>query len=191
MDQVQVEAPVARARGASVEREFYSDFPLVLNYVARLVDDIDGAVAITCAAFRQVADSLRHRPAGQGLQRIDVFRAATELSRQALKPRRWFRRHHITQLSLDGFPQSEARRALRRDTVQRALTALPFEARAAVLLRDFVKLSYDELGDVVDIAPRKLVHALDRSRAELGEIYDYIKFRGQSLHPYLAQRGAR
>ncbi|TMD24725.1 MAG: hypothetical protein E6I99_01460 [Chloroflexi bacterium] len=176
MDQVQVEAPVARARGASVEREFYSDFPLVLNYVARLVDDIDGAVAITCAAFRQVADSLRHRPAGQGLQRIDVFRAATELSRQALKPRRWFRRHHITQLSLDGFPQSEARRALRRDTVQRALTALPFEARAAVLLRDFVKLSYDELGDVVDIAPRKLVHALDRSRAELGEIYDYIKF---------------
>jgi len=45
-----------------------------------------------------------------------------------------------------------------------------------VLLRDFVKLSYDELGDVVDIAPRKLVHALDRSRAELGEIYDYIKF---------------
>src|SRR5207244_4551102 len=129
MDQVHVEAPVASAQAASLEREFYSDFPLVLDYVARLVDDIDGAVAITCAAFRQVADSLRHRPAGQGLQRIDVFRAATELSRQALKPRRWFRRHHITQLSLDGFPQSEARRALRRDPVHRALTALPFEAR--------------------------------------------------------------
>src|ERR1700738_2228751 len=57
-----------------------------------------------------------------------------------------------------------------------ALTALPFDARAMVLLRDFVKLSYDELADVVDVAPRKLVHALDRSRAELGEIYDYIKF---------------
>ncbi len=59
---------------------------------------------------------------------------------------------------------------------QRAITALPFEARVLVLLRDFVKLSYDELAEVVDIAPRKLVHALDRSRAELGEIYDYIKF---------------
>ena len=45
-----------------------------------------------------------------------------------------------------------------------------------VLLRDFVKLSYDELAEVVDVAPRKLVHALDRSRAEFGEIYDYIKF---------------
>jgi len=176
MDQVHVESPVASAQAVSLEREFYSDFPLVLNYVARLVDDIDGAVGITCAAFRQVADSLRHRRSGEGLRRADVFRAATELSRHALKPRRWFRRQRNTQLSLEGFPQAEARRALRRDTVQRALTALPFEARAMVLLRDFVKLSYEELGDVVDTAPRKLVHALDRSRAELGEIYDYIKF---------------
>ena len=79
-------------------------------------------------------------------------------------------------VALDGFPQSEARRALRRDTVQRAVSALPFDARAMILLRDFAKLSYDELAEVVDIPPRKLVHALDRSRAELGEIYDYIKF---------------
>jgi DNA-directed RNA polymerase specialized sigma24 family protein len=176
MDQVHVEAPVLSARAASVEREFYSDFPLVLNYVARLIDDIDGAVAITCAAFRQAADALRHRSNPDGLRRADVFRAATELSRSALRPRRWFRRQRANHVSLEDFPQPEARRALRRDTVQRALTALPFEARAMVLLRDFVKLSYDELADVVDVAPRKLVHALDRSRAELGEIYDYIKF---------------
>ncbi|TME55574.1 MAG: hypothetical protein E6I60_05810 [Chloroflexi bacterium] len=159
-----------------MEREFYSDFPLVLNYVARLLDDIDGAAAITCAAFRQVAEGLRHRPSGEGLRRADVFRAATELSRTALRPRRWFRRQRAAQVSLEDFPQSDARRALRRDTVQRALTALPFDARVVVLLRDFVKLSYDELADVVDMAPRKLVHTLDRSRAELGEIYDYIKF---------------
>jgi DNA-directed RNA polymerase specialized sigma24 family protein len=176
MDQVHVEAPVLSARAASVEREFYSDFPLVLNYVARLLDDIDGAAAITCAAFRQVADGLRHRPSGEGLRRADVFRAATELSRTALRPRRWFRRQRATQVSLEDFPQADARRALRRDTVQRALTALPFDARVVVLLRDFVKLSYDELADVVDMVPRKLVHTLDRSRAELGEIYDYIKF---------------
>ena len=159
-----------------MEREFYSDFPLVLNYVARLLDDIDGAAAITCAAFRQVAEGLRHRHSGEGLRRADVFRAATELSRTALRPRRWFRRQRAAQVSLEDFPQSDARRALRRDTVQRALTALPFDARVVVLLRDFVKLSYDELADVVDMAPRKLVHTLDRSRAELGEIYDYIKF---------------
>jgi DNA-directed RNA polymerase specialized sigma24 family protein len=176
MDQVHVEAPAVSARAASVEREFYSDFPLVLNYVARLMDDIDGAAAVTCAAFRQIADGLRHRPSGEGMRRADVLRAATELSRQMLRPRRWFRRNRAPQVTLEGFPQPEARRALRRDTVQRALSALPFEARAMILLRDFVKLSYDELAEVVDVAPRKLVHALDRSRAEFGEIYDYIKF---------------
>ena len=176
MDQVHVEAPALSARAASVEREFYSDFPLVLNYVARLIDDIDGAAAITCAAFRQVGDGLRQRAVDEGLRRADVFRVATELSRSVLKPRRWFRRQRSAQVSLEDFPQPEARRALRRDTVQRALTALPFDARAMILLRDFAKLSYDELADVIDMAPRKLVHALDRSRAELGEIYDYIKF---------------
>jgi DNA-directed RNA polymerase specialized sigma24 family protein len=176
MDQVHVEAPARNARAASAEREFYSDFPLVLNYVARLMDDIDSAAAVTCAAFRQIADGLRHRPTGDGLRRADVLRAATELSRQSLRPRRWFRRSPAPQVTLQGFPQPEARRALRRDTVQRALSALPFEARAMILLRDFVKLSYEELAEVVDVAPRKLVHALDRSRAEFGEIYDYIKF---------------
>src|SRR5438874_13182760 len=98
MDQVHVEAPVASARAASVEREFYSDFPLVLNYVARLVDDVDGGIGITCAAFRQVADSLRHRPADDGLRRADVFRASTARSRPALKPRasfRWHRAQHF------------------------------------------------------------------------------------------------
>ena len=177
MDQVHVEAPAANARAASVEREFYSDFPLVVNYVARLIDDIDAATGITCAAFRQVAGGIKPRSAGEGLQRTAVFRAATELSRQAVRPQRWFRRRHRGQfLTLEGFPQPEARRALRRDTVQRALSAMPFEARVMVLLRDFAKLSYDELGEIADLAPRKLIHALDRSRAELAEIYDYIKF---------------
>lgn len=176
MDQVHVQAPSAHALAASVEREFYTDFPLILNYVARLIDDVDGAASITCAAFRQVSDGLRHRSAGAALRRTDVFRAATELSRQSLRPKRWFRRRGGHHLDLEGFPQPEARRALRRDTVQRAIGALPFEARAMVLLRDFVKLSYDELAEVVDLPPRKLIHALDRSRAELAEIYDYIKF---------------
>ena len=174
MDQVHVEAPSIRARTGSVERDFYTDFPLVLNYVARLIGDLDDATGIACEAFRQAAAS--PASAATGLSRTAVFRTATELSRQALRPKRWFRRGKRAGTILEGFPQPEARRALRRDTVQRALTALPFEARAIILLRDFVRLSYDELAEVIDIAPRKLVHAVDRSRAELKEIYEYIKF---------------
>jgi len=176
MDRSHIDVPVASARAASVEREFYSDFPLVLNYVARLLNDIDIAPAITCEAFRQAAATLKGQQGAETIARTDVFKIATELSRQALRPRRWFRRRGVNQMNLEGFPQPDARRALRRDTVQRAVSALPFEARVLVLLRDFVKLSYDELSEVVDMGPRKLVHALDRGRAELGEVYDYIKF---------------
>jgi len=175
MDQVHVEAPSIRARTGSVERDFYSEFPLLVNYVARLVDDLDEATGIACEAVRR-ATQVKGGTIVQGLSRIVVFRTATELSREALRPRRWFHRRRRPALVLADFPQPEARRALRRDTVQRALTALPFEARAIILLRDYVKLPYDELAEVVDIAPRKLVHAVDRSRAELKEIYEYIKF---------------
>ena len=175
MDQVRIETPGIRSRTVSVERDFYSDFPLLVNYVARLIDDLDEATGIACEAFRQTAQVKRGAPVEE-LSRAAVFRTATELSRQALRPRRWFRRRRSNDMTLDGFPQQEARRALRRDTVQRALTALPFEARAIILLRDYVKLPYEELSEVIDIAPRKLVHAVDRSRAELQEIYEYIKF---------------
>src|SRR2546429_3305979 len=120
MDQVHVEAPVLSARAASVEREFYSDFPLVLNYVARLLDDIDGAAAITCAAFRQVAEGLRHRPSGEGLRRADAFRAANELSRTALRPRRWFRRHGAAEARPEDFAPSDPGHAPAADILQRA-----------------------------------------------------------------------
>ncbi len=163
------------ARTGSVERDFYSEFPLLVNYVARLIDDLDEATGIACEAYRQAAQ-VKGGAVVEGLSRTLVFRTATELSQKALRPQRWFRRRRRDVMVLADFPQPEARRALRRDTMQRALTALPFEARAIILLRDYVRLPYDELAEVVDIAPRKLVHAVDRSRAELKEIYEYIKF---------------
>ncbi len=175
MDQVHVQAPAGRSRTHTLEREFYADFPLLVNYVARLTDSMDDAPGIACEAMRLAFHDPRSH-ANQAFPRADIFRIATELSRRSLKPRRWFRRRRSTGVVLEGFPRQEASRALRKDTIQRALAAMPFEARAAVLLRDFVRLSYEELSEVLDIPVRKVVHALDRSRAELGEIYDYIKF---------------
>jgi DNA-directed RNA polymerase specialized sigma24 family protein len=175
MDQVDVEAPAVGSRPSPLVQEFYSDFSLVLNYVARLIDNVEDTPGITCEAFRDVMHRLPHAP-DEAAVRVEVFRAATSLSREALRPHRWFRRRRHPNISLESFPEAEARRTIRRDTMQRALGALPFEARAVVLLRDFAKLSYEDLAQVIDIPPKKLVHVLDRSRAELNEIYDYIKF---------------
>ncbi len=175
MDHVFVEAPVAGSRPTQLERAFLSDFPLLLNYVARLTDRVDDAPGIACEAFRRVAERVPRGALGD-TPRPELFRVATQLSRDLLQPRRWLRPRPHFDLVLQGFPDAEARRLLRRDTLQRALMALRFEERVLVLLRDFVKLSYEEMSQVLGIAPRKLIHALDRGRAELSEIYDYIKF---------------
>lgn len=174
MDQAPVATPTAGVWTTPLEREFSAQFPPVLNYVVRLIDDVEAAPGIACEAFRQGLQ--RSRDLAQPGARAEVLRHATDLSRQFLKPRRWFRRRAQPGLALTGFPEAEARRALRRDTVQRALSAMSFEGRAALLLRDYLKLPYEELGQVLEVPPRKLVHALDRSRAEFAEIYDYIKF---------------
>lgn len=158
-----------------LERNFYSEFPLLVNYAARLLDGMDDAPAIACEAMRMVLSDPRSKST-VAFPRADIYKSATELSRRALKPHRWFHRRRSPGIALEGFPRQEAGRTLRKETMQRALAAMPFDARAVVLLRDYVRLSYDELSAVLGIPGRKLVHALDRGRAELGEIYDYIKF---------------
>ena len=158
MDQAPVATPAAGVWTTPLEREFSAQFPPLLNYVVRLVDDVEAAPTIACEAFRQGLQ--RTGDLTQPGARAEILRQATELSRQWLRPRRWFRRRAQAGLALSGFPEPDARRALRRDTVQRALSAM----------------SFDELGEVLAIPPRKLVHVLDRSRAEFAEIYDYIKF---------------
>lgn len=175
MDHVYVEAPIAGSKAIRLERAFASDFPLLVNYVARLTDRVDDSPGIACQAFRRVAERFESARGEMNL-RPELFRAATQLSKEAVRPRRWLRREYRPPIVLEDFPDAPARRVLRRDTLQRALTALSFESRAVLLLRDFVKLSYDELSQALRVAPRKLVHTLDRSRAELSEIYDYIKF---------------
>lgn len=176
MDHIHVEEPVAPTSGTGtpLERAFAADFPLLLNYVARLVDRIDDAGGITCETFRELAEQ-RRGPDPSSL-RAELFRVATHRCRDLLRPKRWFGRRPEGSLLLEGFPDAEARKALRRDTVQRALAALAFEERATVLLRDFVHLSYPEMSYILGVPERRLVHALDRGRAELSEIYDYIKF---------------
>ncbi|HYM49542.1 MAG TPA: hypothetical protein VET65_03105 [Candidatus Limnocylindrales bacterium] len=174
MDQISASAPPVGVWTTPLEREFSAQFPAVLNYVIRLTDDVEAAPAIACEAFRQAI--ARSSDLTSPTARIEVLRQATELSRQWLRPRRWFRRRAAPAIVLTGFPEPEARRALRRETVQRALSAMSFDGRAALLLRDYLRLPYDELGLVIGVPPRKLVHALDRSRAEFAEIYDYIKF---------------
>src|SRR5437879_6066768 len=112
MDQVHVEAPVSSTAGTPLERAFAADFSILLNYIARLTDRIDEAGGITCEPFRELAGRRSATPAGL---RPELFRIATQRSRDLLRPRRWFGRGSGGgTLLLEGFPDAEARKALRR-----------------------------------------------------------------------------
>src|SRR5207245_10985360 len=154
MDQVHVQAPAGRSRAHTLEREFYADFPLLLSYWARLPYSMDHAPGIACEAMRLAFHDPRSH-ANQAFPRAEIYRIATELSRRSLKPRRWFRRRRSTGVVLEGFPRQEASRALRKDTIQRALAAMPLDARAALLLRRLVRLASGPLSAVLTMPVRQ------------------------------------
>jgi DNA-directed RNA polymerase specialized sigma24 family protein len=174
MDLTSVQAPTVESARPSLEAELAPEFPAVLNYVTRLIDNLDAAPGIATEAIRRVLDKTGSNKTLDQL-RLDIYKVATELGQRWLRPRRFFRRSE-SEVNLTDFPHPDTRRALRKDTVQRALMALSPEARSLVLLRDSVHLSYDELSRITRASPKKLVHALDQARAELLEVYGYIKF---------------
>ena len=174
MDLTSVHAPTAQSARPSLETELAAEFPALLNYVTRLIDSLDAAPGIATAAMRRVLEKAGgNKPLNE--VRADIYKVATELGGKWLRPRRFFRRHEL-EVNLTDFPHADTRRALRKDTVERALMALSLEARSLILLRDSVRLSYDELSQVIGTSPKKLIHALDQARAELLEVYGYIKF---------------
>ena len=53
--------------------------------------------------------------------------------------------------------------------VARALASLPAERREIIVLRDYLDLSYAEIGSVIDIAPGTVMSRLHRARLALKE----------------------
>jgi len=78
MDQAPVATPTAGVWTTPLEREFSAQFPPLLNYVVRLVDDVEAAPTIACEAFRQGLQ--RTGDLTQPGARAEILRQATELS---------------------------------------------------------------------------------------------------------------
>lgn len=66
---------------------------------------------------------------------------------------------------------ASASEANRINTSKRALLATEFSRRAALLLRDMVKLSYREIGVAMECSPEAASRLVAASRREFGSIY--------------------
>ena len=68
----------------------------------------------------------------------------------------------------------DAGEATRINTVKRALMTVPFERRAALLLRDMARLTYREMARALECSPEAASRLLAGARRDFGTVYREI-----------------
>jgi DNA-directed RNA polymerase specialized sigma24 family protein len=144
------------------------------SYATHLVGDAEGALEFVAAGIHHAT---RYPPARVRVDgRVSLYRAVTRTCRHEQRfpprptgPARLFRRSRPPfQVEVDAVA------AERLNTVKRALATVAFERRAALLLRDLVKLSYREIGCALECSPEAASRLLAGARREFGTIYREI-----------------
>jgi RNA polymerase sigma-70 factor (ECF subfamily) len=170
---INVAAPVLPDASAlaGLVREHLDD---LVTYATHLVGDVDDAVEFVAGGIYHASRYPPARLTADG--RIALYRAVTRACRQEQRfpprphgPARFFRRSkppfHVDVESGD---------AARINTVKRALMAVPFERRAALLLRDLAGLAYREIGTALECSPEAAARLVAGARREFGTVYREI-----------------
>jgi DNA-directed RNA polymerase specialized sigma24 family protein len=170
---INVAAPVLPDASAlaGLAREHLDD---LVTYATHLVGGVEDAVEFVAGGIYHAS---RYPPARlQADGRVALYRAVTRACRQEQRfpprphgPARFFKRSrapfHVDVDSGD---------AARINTVKRALMTVPFERRAALLLRDLAGLSYREIGMSLECSPEAAARLLAGARREFGTVYREI-----------------
>ena len=157
-------------------------FSLLYGMLADSADAADCTQEVFLKAFRGIRGFRRGSSLKTWLYRIGV--------REALNHKRWRWRHSRQQISLEaereadaGFVEPEANTESpyetlaaqeMREVVQQALIQVPEAYRATVILRDLEGLSYDEVGEVLDISVGTVKSRVLRGRRALREILEPV-----------------
>jgi DNA-directed RNA polymerase specialized sigma24 family protein len=144
----------------------------LVTYAAHLVGDADSAVELAAGGILHAAKypPARLRVDGKAALYRAVTRACRTGDRFPPRPhgpsRLWHRNRTPFEVESDGGDV-----ASRMNTVKRALMTLPFERRAALLLRDLAQLHYAEVARALECSPDAASRLLAAARREFGSIY--------------------
>jgi RNA polymerase sigma-70 factor, ECF subfamily len=157
---------------------------MVVQLAVNLLGDREEALDLSQEVFLRVFRTI-HRFRGQSSLRTWIYRIAVNQARN--RHRFWRRRHRDDQISLDlhvaAHGEFPGRGELTPDRLlaqkelagrlERALDALPFDQRTAIVLRELDGLSYEEiafsLGIAVGTVKSRLTRARQTLRSELRE----------------------
>lgn len=157
---------------------------MIVQLAMNLLGDRDEALDLSQEVFLRVFRTIS-RFRGQSSLRTWIYRIAVNQARN--RHRFWRRRHRGDQVSLDAHVEAHGEtlpalelgpdRVLAQKELatrlQRALDALPFDQRTAIILREVDGLSYEEiafsLGVAVGTVKSRLTRARQTLRLELRE----------------------
>jgi RNA polymerase sigma-70 factor (ECF subfamily) len=151
---------------------------MVVQLAMNLLGDRDEALDLSQEVFLRVFRTI-HRFRGQSSLRTWIYRIAVNQARN--RHRFWRRRHRADQVSLDqhiathgellsGWESTPDRLLAQKELaarLQRALDALPFDQRTAIVLREVDGLSYEEIGFSLGVAVGTVKSRLTRARQAL------------------------
>lgn len=158
---------------------------MVVQLAMNLLGDHDEALDLSQEVFLRVFRTIG-RFRGQSSLRTWIYRIAVNQARN--RHRFWRRRHRADQVSLDAHVETHGEMMSSRESLpdrvlaqkelatrlQRALDALPFDQRTAIVLREVDGLSYEEiafsLGVAVGTVKSRLTRARQALRVELREV---------------------
>lgn len=157
----------------------------IVNYLTRLVGDRDRAEDLAQETFVRLYQH-RHRYQDVGHLAAFLFRIATNLVRSEERRKKRWRILRPTLVrddtAADGVatmpprpdPEGRALAAEERRIVTRAISRLPLDFRAPLVLREIEGLAYREIAEALDLSEGTVKSRLHRARALLEtELADY------------------
>ena len=142
------------------------------NAAWRLLGDATEAEDAAQDAFLKILDAApRYRPTASF--RTYLYRVVTRLCLNRMEKKR---PHYVDRLPVSpsadpGPPETLAQRES-ADAVRRALDALPPRQRAALILRHYEDMSYQEIAEAMDTSVKSVERLLGRGREGLQRLLD-------------------
>jgi RNA polymerase sigma-70 factor (ECF subfamily) len=152
---------------------------MVYSLALHLLGDAQEAMDLSQEVFLRVFRTLSQFR-GQSSLRTWIYRIVVN---QASNRQRWWRRRHRSQqVALDdhmahhgeiaewrqgAMPDRVLQQVETKDRVQHALAELPFDQRAAIILREIDGLSYEEIAEALGVAVGTVKSRLARARGSL------------------------
>ena len=139
----------------------------------QILGNVDDAQDAVHDAFATALGNPGAYDAGKGPLKPWFLRVVRNRCIDMLRRRRAPSAKPVDELESSGITPEEALEASQISSrVVRALASLPTERREIIVLRDYLDLSYAEIGSVLDIAPGTVMSRLHRARLALKEAFE-------------------